>query len=414
MITFPKAPPFHSNICKHQIVLRSERLPVSGASPRCFVVYQTTKSLLFWILRKSNQLSGEKMITNRYAANRGMWTRCLVLVALFALSLSACSTQAAAEAPTPTPLPTPIIPTKPTYTVTKGDVARKMEFTGRIVPVVQEELYFKTAGRIDKVLAKKGDVVKKDQILANLEGGNNALDLRRAEINLEMAKINLKLTENHTDAWSADYPLVIGLKKYDVELAQLALEDMQSRVDATEIKSTVDGTVLSIYLTEGTAAEAYKAVAVVADLSSMEISAELTEKEMTQLTEGLAVEASPVSAPGKVVAGTIRKLPYPYGKAAPAKETDTEDKTTRVTLTGTLEDLGLAMGDLVHISAVLEQKPGVLWLPPQAVRNFEGRTFVVVKDGDTQRRVDVKVGISGDDRVEILDGLTEGQTVVAP
>ena len=78
------------------------------------------------------------------------------------------------------------------------------------------------------------------------------------------------------------------------------------------------------------------------------------------------------------------------------------------------KDLGLGMGDLVHITAVLEKKSGVLWLPPQAVRNFEGRTFVVVKDGDAQRRVDVKVGITGDDRLEILDGLTEGQTVLAP
>jgi multidrug efflux pump subunit AcrA (membrane-fusion protein) len=39
---------------------------------------------------------------------------------------------------------------------------------------------------------------------------------------------------------------------------------------------------------------------------------------------------------------------------------------------------------------------------------------VVVQDSDTQRRVDVKIGITSDDRVEILEGLEEGQVVIAP
>jgi multidrug efflux pump subunit AcrA (membrane-fusion protein) len=60
----------------------------------------------------------------------------------------------------------------------------------------------------------------------------------------------------------------------------------------------------------------------------------------------------------------------------------------------------------------LEQNDNVLWLPPAAIRTFEGRKFVVVQDGSVQTRVDVKVGIEGDDRSEILDGLTEGQTVL--
>jgi multidrug efflux pump subunit AcrA (membrane-fusion protein) len=54
----------------------------------------------------------------------------------------------------------------------------------------------------------------------------------------------------------------------------------------------------------------------------------------------------------------------------------------------------------------------VLWLPPQAIRTFEGRKFVVVQEGDAQRRVDVKIGVEGEDRVEIVEGLNEGQVVV--
>jgi multidrug efflux pump subunit AcrA (membrane-fusion protein) len=67
------------------------------------------------------------------------------------------------------------------------------------------------------------------------------------------------------------------------------------------------------------------------------------------------------------------------------------------------------------VNVVLERKDDVLWLPPQAIRTFEGRKFVVVQEeGEAQRRVDVKVGIESEDRVEIEEGLTEGQVVIGP
>ena len=64
------------------------------------------------------------------------------------------------------------------------------------------------------------------------------------------------------------------------------------------------------------------------------------------------------------------------------------------------------------MTIVLEEKQDVLWLPPAAIRRFQGRNFVVVQDGVAQRRVDVRIGIESEERVEILEGLTEGQVVI--
>jgi multidrug efflux pump subunit AcrA (membrane-fusion protein) len=72
------------------------------------------------------------------------------------------------------------------------------------------------------------------------------------------------------------------------------------------------------------------------------------------------------------------------------------------------------MGDLVKVDIVVEQSLNTLWVPPQVIRTFDSRRFVVVQDGEIQRRVDVKLGVVGDERVEILEGLTEGQIVVGP
>ena len=56
----------------------------------------------------------------------------------------------------------------------------------------------------------------------------------------------------------------------------------------------------------------------------------------------------------------------------------------------------------------------MLWLPQSAIRQFSGRNFIVVQNEGVQQRVDVRLGLEGDGRVEILEGAEEGQTVIGP
>ena len=58
------------------------------------------------------------------------------------------------------------------------------------------------------------------------------------------------------------------------------------------------------------------------------------------------------------------------------------------------------------------ERTNVVWLPPQAIREFRGRQFVVVEEGDGQRRVDIEVGLANRQRVEIIAGLEPGQIVI--
>jgi hypothetical protein len=107
------------------------------------------------------------------------------------------------------------------------------------------------------------------------------------------------------------------------------------------------------------------------------------------------------------VEGIIERLPQ---SATSAQSTVRAD--TAVHISFDPGDLALDIGDLAEVLVTLQRKDGVLWLPPQAVRTFQGRRFVVVQDGERQRRADVKLGIAGPDRVEIVEGLEEGQQIV--
>lgn len=336
---------------------------------------------------------------------------------LFVLTLLAsCASPAAqADEATPTPVPTPVIPSKPTYKVARGEVVRMLEFTARLVPIVEQELYFKTSGRVQSVLGSRGDEVESGQLLASLETETSNADVRRAEINLEVAKLNRELFIMQAKELSEEYSIYLKMRGYDVEVAQLALDEVNARVDTAQVKAPFKGTLLSVSITPDRSVEAFKSVMVLADVTRLEVSADLTSTDLQELQEGLLVKVAAVSGPATQLAGKIRKLPYPYGKASGTTHQDeTQDTSTRVSLNEIPATATLSLGDLVRVQVMLEKRASALWLPPQAIRKFEGRRFVVVQDSHTQRRVDVEIGITSDNRVEILEGLEVGQIVVAP
>jgi len=68
----------------------------------------------------------------------------------------------------------------------------------------------------------------------------------------------------------------------------------------------------------------------------------------------------------------------------------------------------------VTVQITLADKSDVLWLPPDAIRQLGGRTFVVIPSENGPQRVEVDIGLRTYNMVEILSGLQEGQVVFGP
>ena len=335
----------------------------------------------------------------------------LLISAAFIPFFVACSGNAAnTSQPTPTAIPLPVIAEKQTYEVQRGEMIHELTFSGRIAPVEQQELAFGAGGRIAKINVRRGETVKKDQLLAELEMGQDEYARRRAEANLKIAQLRLELARLQYPQTSEVNRLTIAIQEQEVELAQIALDEINVTYDGLQITSPIDGTVLSISILEGATIEANKPVIVIANLDDLVVSATVETEDLTRLAVGMEVNVSPVGGNGPTAQGTIRALPYPYGNA----DTESTDGSVQVALDPSPAQLGYEVGDMVSMSIILEQKADALWLPVNAVREFEGRYFVIVRDGDAERRVDVGVGILDEDRIEITEGLTEGQQVVAP
>ncbi|MEZ4618115.1 MAG: efflux RND transporter periplasmic adaptor subunit [Caldilineaceae bacterium] len=364
--------------------------------------------------------------------------------------------RAAAEAPTPTPIPTPVVPVKPTYKVQKGEIVDEITFSGRISPVVEEELFFRAGGRVRAVFAKRNDMVEEGQVLAELEIDALERELQSAQLQKDRADVILEAAKRDWDyekqileitlekaqlrlaslqAQSSPDLSAVQSQQIDVELAQLALDKhvedgvnpllvndvervnldvtkLQAEIAEAQIIAPFAGQLLSLSLTPGQAVEAFRPVATVADINNLEVTADLLSNQMEDLAEEMPVSVVLVSRPGVELTGQIRQLPYPYGSGGSATATiEDRDKSARFTLDQSADEAGFDMGDLVRVTVELERKDNILWVPPQAVRVFDGRRFAVVIDGEARRRVDVKVGIETPDRLEIEEGLEEGQIV---
>jgi multidrug efflux pump subunit AcrA (membrane-fusion protein) len=435
----------------------------------------------------------------------------LLVVLVGLVGCDGASTDGGGEGATPTLVPTPIVPTQPTYEVKRGEVVKTVQFTGRVAPVVEQELFFRTAGYVGNVFVERNEWVNEGDILAELEVTDLKNQLAQAEAALESARANqaqrvaeaeaalqtaelelarlqaqdpnaqvtiadvaLERAQMHlADAeeelqkakdrpWEWKYDEVkesytrqvteaelslkqaqaqynqavqarqahqysVQIQEQNVELARMRLEQLEEGLDIEELRLTVerlqaqladarlvapfDGQVLSVSISEGRAVEGYRTVMVVADPNELEVSADLTDRILQDLAEDMPVTAALVSRPDQKVSGHIRRLPYPYGGGGRVVSggAEEEDKSTRIALEG---DINYEQGDLVRVTVVLERREDVLWLPPQAIRTFEGRDFVVVEEGDGRRRVDIQTGIESDDRVEIEEGLEEGQIVI--
>jgi HlyD family secretion protein len=234
-----------------------------------------------------------------------------------------------------------------------------------------------------------------DKLLAG-----NSKEITAARRAVEEAQLNLEEARQET----------FNSQRKMIENAQRALEKARKKVEDGRVIAPQAGEVLAISIREGDQVEEFESVIEIADPSNLEVAVEMSGEQMRQLAEGQPVEVSLLSRPDVIMPAVIRRMPAPYGSGGSGAVQE-QDRTTRFHIEDT-KGQELVPGTVARIRIVLESKQDVLWLPPEAIRSFEGRRFVVVREGDRERRVTIKVGIETQDRVEILEGLEEGDIIV--
>ncbi|MFN3974610.1 MAG: HlyD family efflux transporter periplasmic adaptor subunit [Dehalococcoidia bacterium] len=254
-------------------------------------------------------------------------------------------------------------------------------------------------------------------------------------------------------------PATLEARRLQVEIAKASLADAQRRLENATLKAPFAGVIAQVQAEAGVQIGASTIAVEVIDPSQVEIQASVDETDVARLRFGqeaqVSVEAlgqfplrgrivsiSPVArvqqgvvsydvtlaltipqtgqTPGAPPqAGSGQRPPpgaIPSGGAGRTGQRPPSGAGTPASSVGAgFLAVGLREGMTVSARIIVEQKEGVLVVPARAVRTEGGKRVVEVVQADGKRVLkEVQVGTSGDQGVEIIAGLQEGETVVVP
>lgn len=203
-----------------------------------------------------------------------------------------------------------------------------------------------------------------------------------------------------------------------VQNAQLSLQSAQEALDSYTITSPISGTVIEKNLKAGDQLNGGDsgAMAVIYDLSQLELQMDVSELDIGQIQPGQTVEITAEALPGQTFTGVVEKV---------SVNGTTTDGFTTYPVTILLSEYGdLNPGMNVSADIIVERTENALCVPAEAV-NSDGTVLVAgegafAEDGVTiadPSKIEsrpVTLGRGNQDFVEITSGLEEGETVLLP
>ena len=196
------------------------------------------------------------------------------------------------------------------------------------------------------------------------------------------------------------------LSYWDVSEREVADVERTGMVRRTlTLRSTAGGHVLEKNVLAGQKIMAGEALYRVADLGAVWVEGEVFEQDLASVREGQVVRAELQALPGERRTGRIS---YVYPTLDPAT------RTVRVRVVLPNHDLRLKPGMYATLRIAAGARDSVLTVPRSAVLSTGERSIVFVRGANGQLGSrEVALGASDDGRVEIVRGVSAGETVVA-
>lgn len=227
-------------------------------------------------------------------------------------------------------------------------------------------------------------------------------NLQSAEHDLEVAKASAANNLASTKAALAAarrHLLILGLKDSAID----TLASKSNLASVFSLTSPIEGIVVernaTIGATVGTDANLFKII----DLSRVWIDANVFEKDLQRVKLGQEVKVFVPAFAGTTFSGRVILV---------SSVVDPDTRTVKVRTEVPNLDGRLKPDMFANVEIVTDLHSAAISIPQSAVLTDGGKTVVFVTDGKNYTKRAVTTGMQGGDRIEIVDGLKEGETVV--
>jgi len=325
-----------------------------------------------------------------------------------------------------------------TVKVQRADIATSVTATGTIEAVTTVEVGTQVSGILKRLYVDYNSVVKKGQVIAELDRTNLQSELASAQANLRSAQSDLEYQKKNYARYSElNQKQLVSASEYDVALqsykkaqesvsvAQQSVARARTNLGYATIYSPIDGIIISKEVEEGqTVASSFNTptlFTIAKDLSDMQVVANVDEADIGNVKEGQRVTFTVDAFPEDVFTGSVKQVRQ--------KATTTNNVVTyEVVINAPNADLKLMPGLTANVTIFTLERNGVVSVPSKALRfepepeiigkkytiqNVQGSPKLWTLNGNVFTAHKVTTGLTDGVHTEIVNGMDEG-TVVVP
>lgn len=288
-------------------------------------------------------------------------------------------------------------------TISTGALARQSMVSGALEPVRTVGVNAQMSGALTAVNVQEGSAVRSGQVLAQVDAREVAAQVRSAVAALEFARSTAGRSEQlYTDR-------VITAVEYErdraaLSAAQAAYDGLRTRLGYASVRAPISGVVTEKTVEAGDVVQGQSRLFTIADVSTLVARVNVSELEVAGIREGDMAEVTVDALNGARFQARVRRV-------FPAADTTTRMVPVEVALGGSAARL-LKPGFLARVTFKLGERTGVTLAPAGAVVGTAQNRAVFVVKGDKVERRPVRVGSASGERVEVLEGVVPGDTVV--
>ncbi|MBN8922557.1 MAG: efflux transporter periplasmic adaptor subunit [Rhodanobacter sp. 68-29] len=230
-------------------------------------------------------------------------------------------------------------------------------------------------------------------------GASTGVAVDKAKDDLEKAKITLAHAKADLGMSNDSLNFNIQSKKLAHDNQMLAVQDLQRQVDDLNVKSPVDGQVGQLFIAPvATVAKDAQLLSVI-DLTALEVEVKVPESFARDLAIGMTGE---ISGNGNTWKGLVSAI---------SPEVVNGEVAARVRFEGATPQQ-LRQNQRLSVRILLDKRDNVLTVQRGSFVDESGGSYAyLVKDG-IATKTPIRVGVSSIDKVEILQGLKEGDRIV--
>jgi membrane fusion protein (multidrug efflux system) len=326
----------------------------------------------------------------------------LAMVALAAAcSLSACGGRAPGDGAGPGGGAGPVSVAVVTAPVVEKPVAVEVEALGTARANEAVEITSKTANTVVAVRFEEGQLVRRGQLLVELDGAQARADLAAAQAALAESR--------SAYARSKDLFTQQALSQAQLETIEATLLANEARVAAssarladTQVRAPFDGRVGLRRVSVGALVNPGTVITTLDDTSTMKVDFDVPEVFLAVLNPGLAVAARSAAYAGEQFDGEVESVD---------SRVDPVTRSIKVRARLPNPDGRLRPGMFLTVRVTREPLPGLV-VPEQALVPERGKTYLFVLAGGKIARREVGIGRRTPGEVEITGGVAAGERVV--